>query len=65
MANAKKKLKDKKLDLIAANDPTSFDGEVTRVTVIEKDGMLEALPPLSKNEVAERILDKVVIAKKV
>ncbi|MBI3753701.1 MAG: bifunctional phosphopantothenoylcysteine decarboxylase/phosphopantothenate--cysteine ligase CoaBC [Deltaproteobacteria bacterium] len=64
LANAKKKLKEKKLDLIVANDPTSFDKEVTQVTVLEKDGMVEALPPLPKNEVAERILDKIVRAKK-
>ena len=60
LTNARKKLKEKKLDLIVANDPSSFDGETTRVTVVEKDDMVEELPPLSKNEVAERILDKVV-----
>ena len=64
LANAKKKLKEKKLDLIVANDPTSFDGEVTQVTVIEGEGVVETLPSLSKNEAAERILDRVVRAKK-
>ena len=64
LANAKKKLKEKKLDLIVANDPTSFDGEVTQVTVIEREGVVETLPSLSKNEAAERILDRVVRAKK-
>ncbi|MBI5327778.1 MAG: bifunctional phosphopantothenoylcysteine decarboxylase/phosphopantothenate--cysteine ligase CoaBC [Deltaproteobacteria bacterium] len=62
LANAKKKLKEKKLDLIIANDPTGFDGEVTQVTVLEKDDKIEALPALAKNEAAERILDRVVRA---
>ncbi|MBI5048595.1 MAG: bifunctional phosphopantothenoylcysteine decarboxylase/phosphopantothenate--cysteine ligase CoaBC [Deltaproteobacteria bacterium] len=60
LANAKKKLKEKKLDLIIANDPTSFDGEVTQVTVLGKDDKIEALPALAKNEVAEHILDRVI-----
>ncbi|MBI3399722.1 MAG: bifunctional phosphopantothenoylcysteine decarboxylase/phosphopantothenate--cysteine ligase CoaBC [Deltaproteobacteria bacterium] len=64
LANARKKLKEKKLDLIVANDPTGFDGEVTQVTVIDGEGGVEALPPLPKSEVAERILDKVVRAMK-
>ncbi|MEK7842528.1 MAG: bifunctional phosphopantothenoylcysteine decarboxylase/phosphopantothenate--cysteine ligase CoaBC [Deltaproteobacteria bacterium] len=60
LANARKKLKDKKLDFIIANGPASFDGEATRVTVIGKEDEVEELPLLPKNEVAERILDKVV-----
>lgn len=60
LANARKKLKDKKLDLIIANDPASFDGEATQVTIIGKEDEVEELPTLSKNEVAERILNKVV-----
>lgn len=62
LTNAKKKLKEKKLDLIIANSPASFDGEVTQVSVIDKDGKVEELPSLAKNEAAERILDKVVRA---
>ncbi|HBR17971.1 MAG: phosphopantothenoylcysteine decarboxylase [Deltaproteobacteria bacterium RIFCSPLOWO2_12_FULL_43_16] len=62
LTNAKKKLKEKKLDLIVANSPSSFDGEVTQVSVIDKDGKVEELPSLAKNEAAERILDKVVRA---
>mgnify|MGYP001584283928 CR=1 FL=1 len=62
LINAKKKLKEKKLDLIIANAPASFDKEVTQVTIIEKEDIVEELPPLPKDEVAERILDKVVSA---
>ncbi|MBI3754812.1 MAG: bifunctional phosphopantothenoylcysteine decarboxylase/phosphopantothenate--cysteine ligase CoaBC, partial [Deltaproteobacteria bacterium] len=60
LANAKKKLKEKKLNLIVANEPASFDGEATKLTVIDKDGKAEDMPALAKNEAAERILDKVV-----
>lgn len=60
LANAKKKLKEKKLDLIVANEPASFEVEATKVTVIDKDGNSEDMPALAKNEAAERILDKVV-----
>jgi len=62
LANAKKKLKEKRLDMIVANDPGGFDGEITQVTIIESEDTVEHLPPFPKNEVAERILDKVATA---
>jgi len=62
LANAKKKLKEKRLDMIVANDPGGFDGEITQVTIIEGEDTVEHLPPFPKNEVAERILDKVAMA---
>ena len=62
LANAKKKLKEKRLDMIVANDPGGFDGEITQVTIIESEDTVEQLPPFPKNEVAERILDKVATA---
>ena len=62
LANAKKKLKEKRLDMIVANDPGGFDGEITQVTIIEGEDIVEHLPPFPKNEVAERILDKVAMA---
>ena len=62
LANAKKKLKEKRLDMIVANDPGGFDGEITQVTIIESEDTVEQLPPFPKNEVAERILDKVAMA---
>ena len=64
LANARKKLKKKKLDLIVANDITEensgFGADTNRVTLIGKDGVPESLPLLSKREVADRILDRVV-----
>jgi phosphopantothenoylcysteine decarboxylase/phosphopantothenate--cysteine ligase len=68
--NAKQKLRQKKLDLIVANDITAkdsgFGADNERATIIAKGGKIESLPLLSKREVAERILDKVVglLAKK-
>jgi phosphopantothenoylcysteine decarboxylase/phosphopantothenate--cysteine ligase len=63
VANAKKKLTEKKLDLIIANDITKadsgFDADTNRVVIIDKKGKAEELPLMSKREVADRILDKV------
>jgi phosphopantothenoylcysteine decarboxylase/phosphopantothenate--cysteine ligase len=63
VANAKKKLKAKQLDLIVANDITKddsgFDVDTNRVTLIDKKGKTEELPLMSKREAAEKILDRV------
>jgi len=63
VANAKKKLREKRLDMIVANDITQadsgFDVDTNRVTLIDKKGKVEELPLMSKREVAEKILDKV------
>ncbi|MFC2006295.1 bifunctional phosphopantothenoylcysteine decarboxylase/phosphopantothenate--cysteine ligase CoaBC [Chloroflexota bacterium] len=62
--NARKKLEQKQLDIIAANDVTSPDSgfgvDTNRVTLISRDGKVEEIPLISKREVADRILDKVV-----
>jgi phosphopantothenoylcysteine decarboxylase/phosphopantothenate--cysteine ligase len=64
IANAKKKLVEKKLDLIIANDITKadsgFDTDTNRVVIIDKKGKAEELPLMSKREAAERILDRVI-----
>jgi len=64
ISNARKKLTNKKLDLIIANDITDensgFGKETNKVTLIGKDGSPENLPVLSKREAADRILDRVV-----
>jgi len=63
IANARQKLVKKQLDLIVANDITDagsgFDVDTNKVTIIDKQGNEEALPLLSKREVADRILDRV------
>jgi phosphopantothenoylcysteine decarboxylase/phosphopantothenate--cysteine ligase len=62
--NATAKLKAKKLDLIVANDITDensgFGSDTNKVTIIDEEGKVEQLPLLSKRDVAEQILDRVV-----
>ncbi len=64
LANAKTKLKAKKLDLIAANDVTApgvgFGTDTNQVSIIDTDGEIEEIPLLPKYEVAHRILARVV-----
>lgn len=60
--NARKKLVQKNLDLVVANDITEagsgFAGRTNRVTLIDRAGNVRALPLLSKEEVAAHIVDK-------
>jgi phosphopantothenoylcysteine decarboxylase/phosphopantothenate--cysteine ligase len=64
LANARSKLEEKDLDLIVANDITAsdagFGADTNRVTLIGRNGAAQSLPLLTKVEVAERVLDKVV-----
>ena len=63
LENAQKKLDKKHLDMIVANDVTQpgagFGVDTNIVTLVTHQGM-ESLPLLSKAEVADRILDRVV-----
>ncbi|OGN99315.1 MAG: phosphopantothenoylcysteine decarboxylase [Chloroflexi bacterium RBG_13_51_52] len=63
VANARKKLAEKKLDMIIANDITKadsgFDTDTNRVVIIDKKGKTEKLPLMSKREAADKILDRV------
>ncbi|MBA7685470.1 Cysteine/Cysteine sulfinic acid decarboxylase [subsurface metagenome] len=62
--NARGKLEKKSLDLIVANDITDpesgFGADTNKVTLLDRDGKVEDLPLLSKREVADKILDRVV-----
>ncbi|MCL0094899.1 bifunctional phosphopantothenoylcysteine decarboxylase/phosphopantothenate--cysteine ligase CoaBC [Dehalococcoidales bacterium] len=64
VANAKQKLQRKQLDLIVANDITDADSgfgvDTNKVTLIDRYGNIESLPLLTKKEVADKILDRVV-----
>jgi len=64
IGNARQKLEKKQLDLIVANDITradsGFGANTNKVTLIDRDGKIENLPLLSKREVADKILDKVI-----
>jgi len=62
--NAHAKLVSKKLDLLVANDISTpeagFGVDTNRVTLVYPDGRTEALPLMSKTEVAEAVLQRVV-----
>jgi len=64
VANAREKLRTKKLDAIVANDVTrqdsGFDTTTNAVTIITANADPVELPALSKSEAANRILDAIV-----
>jgi len=67
--NARQKLEKKQLDLIVANDITDKDSgfgvDTNKVIIINQNGKVKSLPLLTKREVADKILDKVVTLLKV
>nr|BAL57185.1 phosphopantothenoylcysteine decarboxylase / phosphopantothenate--cysteine ligase [uncultured prokaryote] len=64
LENATQKLQHKDLDLIAANDITAQDAgfgvDTNRVTLIYRSGRRETLPLMSKAQVAEAILSRLL-----
>ena len=60
-ANAKKKLREKNLDMIVVNDVTQagsgFDGDTNIATIVDRSGASRALPLMTKDELADQILD--------
>ena len=60
--HAAEKLRRKGCDLIVANDVSEagsgFGSDTNRVVLLARDGGVERLPRLSKDEVADRILDR-------
>ena len=65
IANAQRKLEKKNLAMIVANDITStdagFDVDANRVTLITRGSKPESLPLLPKSQVADIILDRIVV----
>ena len=58
-AYGRKKLLDKRVDLVVANEASiAFGGDDTQATLVSHD-QDDALPPMSKIELAHRILDRV------
>ena len=61
--NAVDKIRRKGLDLIVANDITEkgcgFGTDTNRVTIIDGSGKADALPMLTKPQVADRLLDRI------
>jgi phosphopantothenoylcysteine decarboxylase/phosphopantothenate--cysteine ligase len=64
-ANAQKKLKEKKLDLIVANDVSreevGFEADFNQVILIDKDGNFFESGRQSKAEISRLILDKIEV----
>lgn len=62
--NAREKSRSKKLDLIVANDVSKpgigFDSDDNEAVIMTATGRAEHLPLMSKNQLADRILDRVV-----
>jgi phosphopantothenoylcysteine decarboxylase/phosphopantothenate--cysteine ligase len=63
LANAKEKLMAKNLDMIVANDVSredaGFEADTNRVKMIFGDGTVEDSPLMTKEEVADLVLDRV------
>jgi phosphopantothenoylcysteine decarboxylase/phosphopantothenate--cysteine ligase len=66
--NAGEKLRRKNLDLIVANDvgrrDSGFASETNTAILIDRTGKVKELPPMSKTELASRIIDVIVELKK-
>ena len=67
VANAKKKLQGKNLDLIVANnvaeEGSGFDGDTNIATFLDRDGGVYPLPLMTKNELADRVYDHLIALK--
>jgi phosphopantothenoylcysteine decarboxylase/phosphopantothenate--cysteine ligase len=61
-ANARRKLQEKGMDIVVLNDAleagAGFEVSTNKVTILAADGSSEALPLMSKDEVADVILDR-------
>jgi len=65
LANASKKIKEKNLDLIVANDVREegigFDSDFNKVTIIDSKGKVDQTEKMSKREISRIILDKIEV----
>lgn len=66
-ANAAKKLRDKNLDMIVANNVTEagsgFDGDTNVATILDRSGTPRSLPLMTKDELADLIYDHLLALK--
>ncbi len=64
LVNAGKKLAEKNLDMIVANDVSmpgaGFDSDTNVVQFLHRNGQVEKLPEMSKSEVADLLVDRIV-----
>jgi phosphopantothenoylcysteine decarboxylase/phosphopantothenate--cysteine ligase len=63
VANASRKLREKKLDLIVANDVSrkgiGFDSDFNQVVIIDRNGATVESPTASKREISRLVMDRV------
>lgn len=68
LQNARKKLSEKNLDLIVANDITQeragFDVDTNVVRLLARDGSEDILPEMAKDEVAQRLFDRILVLRR-
>jgi phosphopantothenoylcysteine decarboxylase/phosphopantothenate--cysteine ligase len=61
MSNAQKKLREKNLDMVVANnvieEGSGFDGDTNIATIVDRAGATRSLPLLTKDELADHIFD--------
>jgi phosphopantothenoylcysteine decarboxylase/phosphopantothenate--cysteine ligase len=64
LKHAREKLTGKNLDMIVANDVTQegagFNGDTNIVRFLTADGNVEELPQMTKEEIADILLDRAV-----
>jgi len=64
-ANASRKLREKKLDLIVANDVSregiGFDSDFNQVVIIDRKGAAAESPTASKREISRLVMDRVEV----
>jgi phosphopantothenoylcysteine decarboxylase / phosphopantothenate---cysteine ligase len=67
LANAEKKLREKNLDMIVANNISEagagFDVDTNVATILDRNGAVRSLPLMSKDELAEQIFDHLLALK--
>jgi phosphopantothenoylcysteine decarboxylase/phosphopantothenate--cysteine ligase len=60
-ANAQKKMREKNLDMVVANNVaetgSGFDGDTNIATIVDRTGAVRSLPMMSKDELADRVYD--------
>ncbi len=59
IGNAKEKLEKKNLDMIIANDISSFDSDYIEISIIDRQGRVEEFSRAKKSDIAHRILDRI------
>jgi phosphopantothenoylcysteine decarboxylase/phosphopantothenate--cysteine ligase len=68
LQNTREKLEKKNLDLIVANDVTlpgaGFEADTNIVKILDRSGKVEELPLMTKEDLADRILDRIALLKK-